>query len=268
MTASPPRPLVAVTRDERGDDSFSRALEDRGLRPLPLATVRFGAPQDPAPLEAALAALSEVDWILFTSATAVDVVCRHPAWERARRTGPLRARIGAVGRITADRVRSHGMDVDVTPEDDRGAGALAAVLARATHLKGQRVLWPRSDIARRELSDALAAQGAVVIDPIAYRTETGPPDGLPEFVDELHAGRVGAVAFMSPSSVQGLASVLPGGTLALLTGQTLVASLGPTTSAQIAASGGRVDIEAEHREVAALASAIAERLSPRDGDAP
>jgi uroporphyrinogen-III synthase len=90
---------------------------------------------------------------------------------------------------------------------------------------------------------------------------------MSRFLSELAQRRIAVVSFLSPSSVRGLAEALPGGTLGALADQTLIASLGATTSAAIEAAGGRVDIEARERTVANLAVMIMERLTNRRGDA-
>lgn len=256
MTRPGERPLVAVTRDERADEALSRALESKGARVLPLATIRIVPPADPAPFAAALEALAEYDWIVFTSANAVEATCTHPGWRGDR----VRARIAAVGAATAKRLSGHGVRVDVTPMV-AGGRELAEALTAARPLEGARVLWPRSDIARPELAVELALAGAAIVDAPAYRTVTVVPDRLGEFLEVLENRRLAAVAFLSPSSARGLASALPGGTLRPLAGRTVIASIGPTTSAAVAELGVEVDIEPEQRSAAALASAIVRRIA-------
>lgn len=269
MTPLDPRPLVAVTRDERSDDRLSRALEAAGARALPLPTVRIAPPEDDQALAVALGELPRMDWVVFTSANAVEAICGRPEWLDAARAGTLRARIAAVGVATAERLRQRQIRVDVTPSAGGGARDLLDALAGRGALAGTRWLWPRSDLARRDLPEALARLGAAVLDPIAYRTMLVSPPALAEFLDGLAAGRIAAVAFLSPSSARGLASALPCGTLAPLAGHTLIASIGPTTGEAIAALGARVDIEVDgsERHAAALAAAVMKRLSGRQGDA-
>ena len=254
------RPMVAVTRDERADDGFSRALESKGARVLPLATIRIVGPADAAPLAAALQALPQYDWIVFTSVNAVDATCGHPSWAPAWRAGTVRARIAAVGAATAKRLGDRGLPVHVMPAV-AGGRELARALSAMEPLQSARVLWPRSEIARPELAVELAMDGAAIVDPPAYRTVPVVPERLAEFLDALEARRVAAVAFLSPSSARGLASALPGRTLRPLAGRTVVASIGPTTSAAVAELGVAVDIEPAQRSAAALASAIVRRVA-------
>ncbi len=261
------QPLVAVTRDERIDDRFSRAIEAAGGRVLQLATVASASPLDERPLTEALAALPSADWILFTSTRAVDATCGRREWEEARGQGANRVRVAAVGHATAERLLEFGVTADLVPENGEGAGALAHAIARAASLRGARIVWPRSDIARRELPERLAAHGAIVTDPVAYRTVRIVPPALPEFLSRLSAGQMAGVAFLSPSSAQGLAAALEPPTLRLLVGRTLIASLGRTTSEAIRALDGHVDVEPPARSAASLAEALMRRLAARNGDA-
>lgn len=266
MTAAD-RPVVAVTRDERTDDRFSRRIEAAGGRALPLATVAIEPPADDRALVTALGALDTVDWIVFTSAHAVEATCGRPEWEVSYQRGRGRIRLAAVGEVTADRLRARGLHVDLLSGSDSRARELVAAFLASTPLDGVRVLWPRSDVARRELPEALAAQGAVVMDPVAYRTVAIVPPALPEFLSLLAENRLAAVALMSPSAARGLASALPGGALTALAGRTLVASLGPTTSEAIRELGGRVDLESPERSATSLADALMRQLAARHGDA-
>jgi uroporphyrinogen-III synthase len=136
------------------------------------------------------------------------------------------------------------------------AGLVAALTAHVGSLKGVRILWPRSDVARRELPAALVAAGAKLVDPPAYRTVAVRPRALDRFLRSIDEGGMDAVAFLSPSSALGLAAALPSSTLAALAGKTLIASIGPTTSAARASLGARADVEAAERSARNLAEAI------------
>jgi uroporphyrinogen-III synthase len=161
---------------------------------------------------------------------------------------------------------AHGVEVRLIPGKADGADALASSLIAAGQVVTAHVLWPRSEIASSELAETLRRHGAVVVDPPAYDTIPAVPAALPRFLHALSEGRVAAAAFLSPSSARGLAAALDG-TLRPLVGRTLIASLGPMTTAALAELGATVDIEAAERRGSALAAAIAERLSARHGDA-
>jgi uroporphyrinogen III methyltransferase / synthase len=261
-------PLVVETRDEQPDDPFASILRAAGAQVMAMPTIGHVPPEDACGLVEAIERLPSVRWVVFTSAQAVTATCGHPrwasAWEALAAPCP---RIAAVGPATAERLRAFGLDCDLVPDRSSGGDLAAALLAREGNLTGVSVLWPRSDIASRELSRALAAAGALVIEPDAYRTIPIVPATLDAFAEKLAAGRVDVVAFFSPSAAQGLARALGDGSLGRLAGPTEVASIGPSTSAALAGLGAPATVEAEPRTGAGLARAILQRLAVRRGAA-
>jgi uroporphyrinogen-III synthase len=157
------------------------------------------------------------------------------------------------------------MTVDLVPSDASGSALAAALHDRTGSLEGRRVLWPRSDIARRELPDGLARAGATVVEPVAYRTVTARPAGLEAFRTRLEAGGVDAVCFLAPSAAEGLAAALRSPDLAVLKGRCLVASLGPTTTRALERLGAPPDVEPAHASAPGLARALRARLALLEG---
>ena len=259
MTAA--APVVVITRDPRDEDGLTAALAERGARVWALPTMRIAPPADLQPLADALAVLSAFDWVLFTSGHAVAAACGHPAWNERWHGGSRRPLIGAVGHATAARLAAYGVAADLVADQPTGDGLAAALAARVKQVAGLRVLWPRSDIAGRAMYDRLVDAGALVVDPEAYRTERVRPEALDSFLSELAAGRIDAVAFLSPSAAHGLAGSLPAGTLRPLAGRALVAAIGPTTAAALAELEAAPDIVPATASAAALADAIVRRLS-------
>jgi uroporphyrinogen-III synthase len=261
-----PRPMVVVTREEGPEASLSGWLTAGGLEVFPLPTISIEPPSDGRALDEALGDLAGYDWLAFTSAHAVEALCRRPAWPRAWAAAP-RPRLAAVGPATASALLGCGLVADLLPAE-AGAGALAASLLAAGEGRPLRVLWPRSDLARPELRLALEAGGARVVDPVAYRTRSAEPARMAEFSCLLEAGRIAAVCFLSPSSATNLAAVLGRADLALLPGRTRIASIGPTTSAALRGLGAPPDLEAGERSARNLAQALVLLLSPLEGVAP
>jgi uroporphyrinogen-III synthase len=248
---------IVITEADGPGQTLAARLREAGADVRLLPVVTYGPPPDPALLEAALARLREFAWAAFTSARAVDAVCRHDAWKAwpwATAAGP---RIGAVGPVTRAALLSRGVPVELCPGAP-GALALAhAVIAsEGGALSGCTVFWPRSNIARPDLGDVLIAAGAVVVSPVAYCTLPDRPPNLPEVLAELDAGRIDCVTFLSLSGAANLAAVMPGGTLSTLSGRTLVASVGPTTSLALADLGAPPALEASARTAGDLAAAL------------
>jgi uroporphyrinogen-III synthase len=259
--------MVVVTREEGPEASLSGWLTAGGLEVLPLPTISIQPPSDWRPLDEALGDLAAYDWLAFTSAHAVEALCRRPEWPRAWTAAAPRPRLAVVGPATAAALLDRGLVVDLQPAEG-GAGALAAALLAAAGGRPLKVLWPRSDLARPELRAALEAGGARVLDPVAYRTASAAPAQVAEFARLLDEGRIGAVCFLSPSSATNLAAVLGRADLALLSGRTRIASIGPTTSAALRSLGAPPDLEAAERSARDLARALVFLLSRLQGVAP
>jgi uroporphyrinogen-III synthase len=250
------RSVVVTEADGPGQTLAARLLE-AGVAVQMLPVVTHGPALDPAPMEAALAHLPEYAWVAFTSARAVEAVCQYPAWSRWPWADAARPRIAAVGPMTRAALLAHGVPVALSP-DAPGARALAEALVAAEggSLSGRAILWPRSDIARPDLGDAVRAAGADLVAPVAYRTLRDRPSNLAAVLAALEAGRIDCVTFLSPSGAAGLAALMPGGTLSALAGRTLVASVGPTTSAALAGLGAPAGLEAGARTAGDLAAAL------------
>jgi uroporphyrinogen-III synthase len=183
---------VVVTRDEPRDGPLGASLRARGLEVLWWPVVRICPPDDPRPLEEALAHAAEFDWIVFASRHAVEAVA-------PRCPPPKGARIAAVGASTAAALRAHGWDPEVVPDE---AHADALVAALAAHLApGARVLLPASSRALPALAYGLRRLGARVVQVEAYRNEAAPLD-VKACRATIESGAVGAVTFTSPSCVE------------------------------------------------------------------
>jgi uroporphyrinogen-III synthase len=261
-------PLVFETRDAQPDDPFASMLRAVGVTVIAMPVIAYAPPADSRPLADAIGRLASVRWVVFTSAQAVAATCGHARW--AAVWGSLatrRPRLAAVGPATERRLRAVGLECDLVPDRSSGGDLAAALLSREGGLTGVPVLWPRSDIATRELPDALAGAGAIVIEPEAYRTVPVVPAALDDFAERLESARIDAVAFFSPSAARSLSRALGDGTLRRLAGRTEVASIGPTTSAALAELGAPATLEAEPHSGAGLARAIRQRLAPRRGAA-
>jgi len=251
------RPTVAVTRDEGPEGPLAAALERAGARPLNVPTVAIRDPESWEELDACLTELHRFDWLVFTSAHAVDSVWRRPSAPPP----DVAILVGAVGPSTARALEARGMAGAVVPRI-RGAFGLVEAMREVAQLAGARVLWPRSDIARPDLREALAGREAEVVDPVAYRTVPAAGPELDAFRDLLERGRIDAATFLSPSSARSLAAAM-GGDLVRLARSTAVASIGPTTSSTLRALGAPPAVEAPEQIAESLAAAVTEYLARR-----
>ncbi|MEX2467240.1 MAG: uroporphyrinogen-III synthase [Gemmatimonadota bacterium] len=219
--------VVATTRDGAPDDPLTRKLEAEGAAVLEWPTLGFAPPAEPGPLERARTAVREdsYDWVVFTSARAVDALGNGQGVSE-------RLRVAAVGEATARALREAGWRVAVTGASD--AEGLVEALARATELDGLRVLFPAASLAGSTLEDELERRGARVDRIEAYRTMITPPD--PARVRAESARGVDVVTFASPSAVASLEGTLADAWPGVFAG-VVFAAIGPSTERALIAAG-------------------------------
>lgn len=251
----PPGAGVAVTRAEPANGNLSRRLAERGARPVAWTTVAIAPPAEPEPLARAAARLDDWDWIVFTSAHAVEVFA-------ALAPPPVRARVAAVGRATAAALAAAGWPVARLPKTYSGE-ALVAAFESAGDAAGARVLFPAGSLARDTVARGLGALGARVERVEAYRTLTQALDAE-ACRAAVEAGAVVAATFASPSAVEGLAASLGAPLFRELMARLAVASIGPVTSSALGATGRLPDAEAAESTFDALADAAARALAAHD----
>lgn len=188
-------PRVAVTRSEGSDGPLSTALRRRGLVPVPCPVIEHLAPADPASLQRAAGHLDRFDWLVATSARAVEALAgpRPAPWPRG-------LRCAAVGAATAAGFQRHGMTPAVVAPAG-GADDLIALLRHADRWPGRTVLMPQAAEGRSDVVTALRAEGAVVTVVHAYRTVSRPPS---EIRQAWGAASAEGVVFASPSAARAL----------------------------------------------------------------
>ena len=249
---------VVVTRAQGADDGLADRLRGLGAEVVHFPAIAIGPPASWDDLDRALRDLRSFAWVAFASANAVDWTVRRLADLGIPVAALAAPRLAAVGPATAGALRGAVRAPDLVPADARGS-ALAAALA--PEVRGLRVLVPRAEEGRPELTEGLAAAGAEVTAPVAYRTLPVGPGALQGLGDLLEQGSVDAVVFASPSAVRAVAAAL--GPRAALLSRAAVAVIGPTTAEAARQEGWPVAIRPSYPGAAALAEVIAARLGPK-----
>jgi uroporphyrinogen III methyltransferase/synthase len=245
---------VLVTRPRPLAGRLAALLEAHGAEVITLPTIRIEPPEDWAPLDAAIRALPDFRWVIFTSVNGVASFCERlgRAGLDARSLAGLR--VAAIGPETAEALRGAGIEPDRVPAEYRAEGLLGAL---ETELgRGDAVLLVRATEARELLPRELGARGIRVTVAPAYRTVL-----VKEEADRaralLEARRIDAVTFTSSSTVRGFVALLgPADARRLLDG-VVVAAIGPITAETAAELGLHVSIMPHEYTIPALADAIA-----------
>lgn len=230
---------IVVTRDEPEHGPLGRALSARGATVVRLPCLRTAPPEDRQALDRELGRLAEYDWLLLTSARAVEAIADRPR-------GHSRY-VAAVGRATAREAREVGLAPDVIGQ--AGAAALPALMAQVAPLDGAKVLFPASDRSDPEGSAGLAEAGADVTQVTAYRIleREGAADQLRLLARDPS---VHALTFTSPSAVDLL------GPAPENRGAVRIAAIGATTAAALEAAGWKDIVVPSRPEFEELARAL------------
>jgi uroporphyrinogen III methyltransferase/synthase len=178
------------------------------------------------------------DWVLFTSARAVERFL--PRLRDARAFGT--ARVAVIGSATASAVRAWHLEPDLVPGEAVAESLLDALLAEPAG----RALLPRAAVGRDVLPTGLRDAGWTVDVVEAYRTVPA----------EVAAVDADAITFLSSSAVD--AYVDANGTNRL---PPVVACIGPATAATARARGIEVDVEADEHSIDGVVDGIVRRLT-------
>ena len=239
---------VAVTRDEPVDGPLSSALRRRGHCVVHCPVVSTAPATDAKALERAADGLERYDWLIVSSARAVDALMGA----RPGRGMPAALRTAAVGAQTAARLVSHGAISPIVAEI-AGTQDLIEKLTHVGGWRGRRALMPCAAEGSREVSERLRVLGADVDEVVAYRTLARP---LEEIAGAWQAGQPVAAIVTSPSAARALAAAV--GPVALAAIELI--AIGPTTAAALAELGlhARMSAHADFDSAAATLSSIVE----------
>lgn len=228
---------VVITRAAHQSEGFVRLLEAEGARVVRFPVIAIAPPLDWAPADDAIGHLHQYDWLLFTSANAVDAF-----FDRAG-DAFLYGRIAAIGPATAEALRRRNRPVDLMPDVHIAEGLLDAFAG--WDVNRLHILLPRAASARDVLPKRLEERGAAVDLVDVYRNVLPEPTGdFPAAVDW--------VTFTSASTVKNLLALAPRERWA----SAKLASIGPETSAALRKHQLPVTVEASPSTQEALAAAI------------
>jgi uroporphyrinogen-III synthase len=190
---------IVITRPVNKAEEFSSVLKELGAIPIILPTIEISPLQDHKQLDKAIGHLENYDWLILTSANAVNAF-----WNRMqvykKDSLPNSLRVAAIGSKTASTLQELGIQADYVPYE---------YVAEALHqglgdLNGKRVLLPQADLARDMLSVAIQKAGGIAHPITAYHTIPANPNA-----SGLRALREGvdALTFTSPSTVLNFFSI-------------------------------------------------------------
>jgi uroporphyrinogen-III synthase len=250
-----PHKRILITRTRPQASELAAQLEALGAIPILIPTIEIGPPTSFAALDAALTCLGAYDWLLFTSANAVEAFHRRAQFLRLTQ---LPKHIAVIGPATLKAANAIGLTVDLIPPRYLGESLAETLLPEAP---GKSFLLVRAAKARDTIPEALNAAGATVTIAEAYRNQL-PPDSIPAlqalFASPEHYPD--AITFTSASTARNLCALLEAANLTLPPNITL-AAIGPITSQTLRDLGHEPTIEASTPTIESLVQSLLTHFS-------
>src|SRR6476646_8025556 len=265
------RILILETREEA---QFSRLLTGQGADVLQCRMFTIHDAPDPAPVEAWIRRAIDQpldDLVLMTGEglRRIMKLARTRGLDQALVAALAKSRKFTRGPKPGRALREISLDAQQTTEKPTTEGVIA-MLGRLD-LKGRRVglqLYPDKD--HSALTGALAAQGAEVDTVLPYAYDSKAADAnIVAAIDDMAEGRIDSIALTNLGQVRRLveAAKAHGSEAKLRAGleRTLIASVGPAVTGELAAHGLRTDVSPADDAyfmrplISAMAAALAER---------
>ena len=243
---------ILITRAKGQASALALQLEALGATPILIPTIEIAPPSSYCAIDAALSSIRSFDWLIFTSANAVQSFV-----DRARllKLNPQAKRVAAIGSATAKAAADAGMTVDLVPPQ-----AVAESLAKALkpHAPNATMLLVRAAAGRDILPDSLTSAGATVTIAEAYRNVI-PTKSVEELRVLFTTNPPDAITFTSGSTAQNLVALMDAASLKIPEGVVL-ASIGPITSQAMREVGLEPTIEAGEATILALVATLSREL--------
>jgi len=246
---------ILVTRAAGQSSQFTELLTAQGARSIEMPTLVILPPSSWEDLDRSIEQLSTYDWLILTSANAVESFFARLDIAQKDSRALHNLKVAVVGKKTATALTQHGIKPDLIPPDfiaDR-------LLDCFPPAKDLHILFPRVQTGGRDvLIDRLGKQGSIVDAVAAY--ESGCPANInPEALQALQSQRVDAITFASSKTVkhfhQLLEQAAPGVWQSWID-RSIIASIGPQTSATCIELLGRVDCEAKEYTLEGLSDTL------------
>jgi uroporphyrinogen-III synthase len=241
---------ILITRTRHQASELATQLEALGAIPILIPTIEIVPPASFCALDAALTCLRTYDWLIFTSANAVEAFHRRAQFQHLTQ---LPKKIAVIGQATLRAANAIGLTVDLVPPKYIAESLAEALLPEAS---GRSFLLVRAAEARDTMPEALTAAGANVTIAEGYQNQI-PSDSIPalQALFSEPANYPDAITFTSASTARNLVALLAAANLTL-PGDIKLASIGPITTQALDDLNLKATIEAAEPTIPALISAL------------
>ncbi|MEM8612311.1 MAG: uroporphyrinogen-III C-methyltransferase [Cyanobacteria bacterium P01_H01_bin.105] len=247
---------VLVTRATGQSSLFTEMLTHQGATVIDMPALEIRPPSSWTALDQALETLHGFDWLILTSANAVNFFLDRLLDQGYDLRRLAHLKLAVVGKKTAKTLEERGLKADFVP-----ANYVADSLVESfpVPLAGLHLLFPRVETGGRDiLIKEFSAQGAEVAEVAAY--ESGCPETMTAgAASALQQGQIDVVTFASSKTVRHFKQLMMAqfgeDWMGVIEG-VAIASIGPQTTQTCSEDLERIDIEATTYTLEGLTEAL------------
>ena len=238
---------ILTTRAAGSTGDLTERLTALGARVVECPTIELEPTENCTAIDQAIHRMSSYQWLMFTSANAVDYFMKRIAADHEA----CRIPIAVVGSTTAKKLVDWKLSPSLVPDRFNAEGLLDAFPG---DLSGVRILFPRAESAREILPEELRRRGAIVDVLPVYRAKKA-LEGLQDMRQIFARETFDCVVFTSTSAIRYLAETLEED-LGSALGAVPIAVIGPVTARACEPFGLRASIEPRTATIPDLVEAI------------
>lgn len=217
---------IVVTRPKSQAYDFIKLLEAQGANVIPFPTIEITPPTSYKALDKAINSIEQYDWIVFTSVNGVKSFFNRLKELNKDIRELHRAKIAAIGEVTAKEIKNLGIKVDVVPNDFKAEGLIR--IFKNEKIKDSKILIPRAKVARDILPESLVKIGAKVQVVTTYITKQPGKAKARNMIKLLNEEKIDMITFTSSSTVRNFFELIPD--FKQKKNRPLLASIGPITA--------------------------------------
>ena len=248
---------ILVTRSRAQSSTLLKSLEDLGADTIEIPSIEINELDDYSPVDSLLIKL-EYDWIIFSSANAVDIFFSRLTNLGKDSRNLSGITIGAIGPATTEALDKHGITADFVPQRSVSEEILTELSTK--NWENQRVLLPSSNIGRDVLEKGLTELGATTLKIPIYNTSR--PNNIEDAAKKAIQAGLDLITFTSSSTVENLLDILSDDKQYLKTAP--IACIGPITAKTAVDLGLEIELIASTHTVSGLVESIIEYVSAKE----
>ncbi len=241
---------ILVTRAREQASAFSQMIEEAGGEAYELPTIVIDPADESDDLMRAVREAHSYDWVVFTSVNGVYAFFKSLKKQHLDIRSLGNVKICAIGPKTKEALEDKGLLVEAMPEKFIAESVIDCL--KPLIKPNDKILLPRSDLARTILVDVLTELGTKVDEVIAYRTKKN-NEFDESIIEKIKDKSINIITFTSSSTVTNLMEIIKDKSILE---DIILASIGPATSETMRQHGIEPNIEAETYTIQGLFDSI------------